>query len=331
MKPKKLQQAADTVLMIRPKHFGYNKQTEKTNAFQRNLELDHGEVSKIAIEEFDHFVKLLRKYGIQVIVFDDEENSKLPDSVFLNNWISTHHDGTIIAYSMCARNRKMEYRGDILHELYFEYDYKITRTLNLGLIGKVYLEGTGSLVFDHSRKVVYVALSKRTDARLALTVAVYLNYEPVVFKAVSKTGRAIYHTNIMLTVAKDFAVICAESIKDKDEMARVLMKLSVSGREVIKITYEQMKKFAGNMLQLVNKKGELITVMSKTAFESLTDDQAEVILKYSKILSVPVPVIETIGGGSVRCMLTEVFLPKETVKLVKNKDTWLKLPHAFLM
>jgi hypothetical protein len=305
-------QAAETVLMIRPKFFGFNYQTAKTNIFQNFFDNETG-VSKKAVREFDNFVELLRKYEIEVIVIDDQDFNITPDAVFPNNWFSTHHDGKVVVYPMLAENRRLEVRPDIFKILTDTYNYSIADLKNFSRLEneKLFLEGTGSMVFDHINRIAYANISSRTHHTLIEPVCKFLKYEPLTFYAVSKTGSEIYHTNVMLTVAKNFAIICAESITPE---------LSLTGHEIILITYDQMEKFAGNMLQVKNKGGDLITVMSQTAFDCLEGQQLEIILKHSKVIPVSIPTIESVGGGSVRCMMAEIFLPKSLTLNVQRSE-----------
>src|SRR6185436_6309226 len=263
-------QAASAVLVIRPKSFGFNQQTAKTNLFQ-NAADNEKDINRKAVNEFDNFVNLLRKYDVEVIVMEDRDHHITPDSIFPNNWFSTHHDGTVILYPMLAENRRMEVRPEIFNLLSERYYYQFPVITDFTHPEKenIFLEGTGSLVFDHTNKVAYANISSRTHLALVEHVCRLLEYEPVTFYATLKTGDEIYHTNVLLTVATGFAVICAECITNGKGKTSVLEKLSSTGHEIIPITFEQMEKFAGNMLQVKNKNGELLTVMSQTAFDCL--------------------------------------------------------------
>lgn len=313
MKAKKLSQAASAVLMIRPKHFGFNPETSGSNVFQKKNKISNATIRKKTLEEFNHFITLLKKYAIDVIVINDTAKAICPDAAFPNNWFSTHHNGKVILYPMAANNRRLERRTDIFKLLQTKHKFKVSASVNLTLYENagLYLEGTGSIVFDHLNKIAYANKSSRTSPLLVKLLCMILNYSHEMFAAHSKKGKEIYHTNVMMTVAKGFAVVCAESITSKKERNRVVKKLTSTGHEIIDITFKQMEKFAGNMLQVKNKKGELITIMSKSAFDCLDNGHLEIILKYGKILAVSIPVIESVGGGSVRCMMAEIFLPRD--------------------
>lgn len=312
MSASQLTQSCCTLLLIRPAHFGFNSQTSDSNIFQKKNSGHENETNDKAIEQFNHFVSLLHKYAIDVVVIDDQKEHVTPDSVFPNNWFSTHHDGTVILYPMLAQNRRLEKRKDIFEILKTKFGFSISRVIDLSRYENEnkFLEGTGSLVFDHKNKIAYANLSSRTNKEVTEYVCRMLNYEPVIFTAKSKIGKEIYHTNVLLTITENFAVICSESIKDKNERNEAIIKLSSSGHEIIEITFEQMEKFVGNMLQVKNQKGDLISIMSQTAFDCLDERQLEIILTYSQILPVSIPIIETVGGGSVRCMMAEIFLEK---------------------
>ncbi|MEO5571287.1 MAG: arginine deiminase-related protein [Bacteroidia bacterium] len=320
MKPQPYAQAAQTVLMIRPKFFGFNHQTAGTNIFQNFFD-NQTDVSKKAVMEFDRFVALLQKNKIDVIVINDQDFNITPDAVFPNNWFSTHHDGKVILYPLLAANRRLEVRPEIFKILMYKYNYPMpdfknyTDLENEGL----FLEGTGSLVFDHANKIAYANISSRTSRTVIEPVCRLLNYEPVTFYATSSDDDEIYHTNVLLTVAENFAVICAESIITEKSKKTVVDRLASTGHEIILITYNQVEAFAGNMLQVRNKKGELVTIMSQKAYDCLEEQQLKAISKHSKILPVSIPVIERVGGGSVRCMMAEIFLPKTPALKKKPK------------
>lgn len=304
---------ASTVLMVKPNHFGFNVETAKSNIFQNRFNANQQEIANQALAEVDNFTNLLKKYAMEVIVFEIKDGLITPDAVFPNNWFTTHSGGRVILYPMLANNRRLERRMDILEILKTKYRFKIKEIIDLSVFEDqgVFCEGTGSLVFDHNTKTAFACLSSRTHKKVVVHVCDILNYNPVIFDASLGSGEEIYHTNVLLTITQDFGVICDEAIRNNKEREMVCEQLSSSGKELVRITVDQLKKFAGNMLQLLNKNGELVTVMSQTAFESLTENQLEVILSKSRILPIPIPVIENIGGGSVRCMMAEIFLEKE--------------------
>ena len=309
-----MHQTTNTILMIRPINFRKNEQTAVNNYFQEDIDLRNAEINKKAQEEFDGFVFKLKSFGVNVVVVSDTAESDTPDSIFPNNWISFHADGTVGLYPMFAENRRLERRDDILIELEkseftIENIVDYTSAEDEGL----FLEGTGSIILDRLNNKAYCALSDRADENLFIEFCEDFEYTPIVFVAnqTVKGDRAvIYHTNVMMCVAETFAVICLDSIDDKSEKKNVLKHLKEDGKQVIEITEAQMHSFAGNMLQVRGEKDEKFLVMSKTAHDSLTQSQVAKINNHCKIISSSLETIETCGGGSARCMMAEVFLPK---------------------
>jgi hypothetical protein len=309
-----MQQTTNTILMIRPINFRKNEQTAVNNYFQEDIDLQNAEINKQAQEEFDGYVFKLRSYGVQVVVISDTEISDTPDSIFPNNWISFHSEGIVGLYPMFAENRRLERRDDILNELeksgfLIENLVDYTSAEDEGL----YLEGTGSIILDRVNKKAYCALSARADEDLFIEFCEDFEYTPVVFVAnqtVKGKREAIYHTNVMMCVAETFAVICLDSMDDKSTRKNVVKHLKEDGKQIIDITEAQMHSFAGNMLQVRGENDELFLVMSKTAHDSLTQSQIAKINNHCKIISSSLETIETCGGGSARCMMAEVFLPK---------------------
>ena len=299
--------------MIRPASFGYNEETAGSNAFQKNLPQSSAEVSGKAVEEFDGFVKDLRAAGINVIVIEDTKDPPKPDAVFPNNWFSTHildnGNRLIVSYPMQSHLRRKEVREDVIYDMIKEYGYSHIRLeQNDGTEEETFLEGTGSIVFDHILKRAYSALSPRTDRELLGRLCGRIGYEPIVFSATDMTGRQVYHTNVILTIGESFAVICADMIRDENEKVGVIKKLSEGGRQIVLISEKQVNKFAGNMIQLSNKDGNKVLVMSNTAYESLEEDQREKLQRHNNnIVTANINTIETIGGGSARCMIAEIF------------------------
>ncbi len=296
--------SAQNIFLVRPACFGFNVETAETNSFQNKTVID--DLQKKVQAEFDAFAEALTNAGIGVTIFEDGPFPVKPDAVFPNNWISLHADGTMVLYPMCTPNRRAERRPEIIEEL--KKRFTIKNTIDLSGYEKEgrFLEGTGSIVFDHSNKVAYACLSPRTDKGLFVDLAGQLGHAPVSFTANDKNGTAIYHTNVMMCVSEGFAVICSDSISDKNEKRNVLSSLA-EGNDVIEISREQMSKFAGNTLGLKSKSGELILALSQSAFDSLTSDQKGRIEKYARLLPLAIPSIETIGGGSARCMIAEIF------------------------
>jgi len=291
--------------MIRPVNFGFNSQTAESNSFQQKTELDTAEtIQSKALLEFDMFSKKLIDAGIDVVIFDDTESPHTPDSVFPNNWISFHGNNELVLYPMLAENRRLERRTDILSE------FKKNNTIFIDLTKfenkKMYLEGTGSIVFDYTHKVAYANSSPRTDKMLFEQLCKQLNFESVFFKAVDKNGNDIYHTNVFLCIGNGFAVLCKDCIPDKNDLERVVDSLKSTMHEIITISSEQMNSFAGNMYQLYNFKGESFIVMSEQAFKSLKTEQIKQLEQYGSLLYSPLYTIEKHGGGSARCMLADI-------------------------
>ena len=301
-------QTTTHILLVRPFHFSFNNETAASNAFQHTI-TDREEVIKKRVStEFENVVKTLRGKGVDVTVIDDTAMPVKPDAIFPNNWVSFHADGTVILYPMCAPNRRYERRQDIID--WVEDNFTISRVLDLSNYEKEnrFLEGTGSIVFDHQHKIAYACLSPRTDKELFLQACNYLKYKPVYFFSHDQQGQQIYHTNVMMCIGKKFAAVCLNSISDKAEREMVSKTLTDTGHELIDISFEQMNKFAGNMLELKNNTGNGILALSQSAYDSLTEVQKEHISRYCDFTPLSITTIETIGGGSARCMIAEVFL-----------------------
>jgi hypothetical protein len=307
----KISQTASTILMIRPVRFGFNEETAGTNAFQRQTTLSPEEIQRQALAQFNGFVEKLRAAKVQVVVVDDTEAPHTPDAIFPNNWVSFHQDGRVVLYPMLAPNRRLERREDLLPFLQEEYNLQVSQVLDLTYFEKQgkYLESTGSMVLDRVHKIAYACLSPRTDGEVLETFCQAMGYTPVAFQAADQKGMAIYHTNVLMSVGEDLAVVCAEAISDPKEREQVIGKLSQTGKEVIRISFDQMNRFAGNMLHMHNQEGKTLLVMSEQAFRSLTDEQRAVIEARTAILHADISLIEQYGGGSVRCMMAEVFSP----------------------
>ncbi|GAB3823735.1 citrulline utilization hydrolase CtlX [Hymenobacter jeollabukensis] len=302
---------ARTVLLVRPASFGYNAETAVTNHFQQTpAGLDAAAGQQQALAEFDAAVATLRAHGLEVLVFDDTAAPAKPDAVFPNNWLTLHPDGRALLYPMCAPNRRAERRPDILAALGRQFQLREIIDFSPYEAEGRYLEGTGSLIFDHARRVAYAALSPRTDARLLAEVAALLGYHSLAFHAVDGQGQAIYHTNVMMCLGPGFAVICLESLPDAAERAAVVAELEAGGHEIVDITLAQVARFAGNMLALESAAGQPLLVMSQSAHDALTPAQREQLQRHAELLPLCIPTIETLGGGSARCMLAEVLLPR---------------------
>ncbi|APU10859.1 amidinotransferase [Cellulophaga lytica] len=307
-------QVTNTILMIRPVGFRKNEQTAVNNYFQEDLDIKNAEINAKAQEEFDAFVNALQAKGVNVVVVNDTKQPDTPDSIFPNNWISFHSNGTVGLYPMFAENRRNERREDIL-DILEEKGFNIDHTIDYTSAEeeKLYLEGTGSILLDRVNKKAYCALSVRADEDLFIEFCEDFEYTPVVFTAnqtVDGKRLPIYHTNVMMCLAEDFSVICLDTIDDKKERKNVVKHLKEDGKEVIAITEKQMHSFAGNMLQVLGKDNKRYLVMSSAAYNSLTKAQISVIEKTSEIIHSSLETIETCGGGSARCMMAEVFLPK---------------------
>lgn len=308
-----MNQTTNTILMIRPVSFRKNEQTAVNNFFQEDIDLKNAEINKKAQEEFDAYVFKLKSFGIQVIVVSDTTDSDTPDSVFPNNWISFHENGTVVLYPMFAENRRLERREDIL-DILEENNFVIEDIVDYTSAEEenIFLEGTGSIILDRVNRKAYCALSDRADEELFIEFCEDFEYTPVVFVAnqtVNNKRVPIYHTNVMMCIAETFVVICLDAIDDKKERKNVLKHLKEDGKKLIEISEAQMHQFAGNMLQVKGSNNELYLIMSKAAHDSLTQSQLTKIGNQCKIISSSLETIETCGGGSARCMMAEVFLP----------------------
>ncbi|MFB9120610.1 citrulline utilization hydrolase CtlX [Bergeyella porcorum] len=305
-------QTTDTVLMIEPVAFGYNAQTAENNYFQVNSENEDTQAK--ALVEFKNFVEKLRSKGVNVITVKDTLEPHTPDSIFPNNWVSFGKDGKVVLYPMFAPNRRDERRMEILEEVKSAgfridavEDWSHYEDKNL------FLEGTGSMIFDHDNKIAYGSVSLRLDETVFREFCEKIGYQPVVFHSYQTAGAErlpIYHTNVMMCVADRFVVICLDCIDDETERQNVVEVIQSSHKEIIAITEEQIQNFAGNMLQVRNAEGKTFLVMSKAAYDALTPEQIASIEQYSEIIYSDLTTIETNGGGSARCMLAEVFLPR---------------------
>ena len=297
--------------MIRPARFYPNPETEADNAFQRAANRDADMLTTAAREEFEAAVRALRAAGVEVHVFDDSPYPEKPDAVFPNNWISTHHDGRIILFPMCSALRRGERRGDIIEEL--RSRYRVSEVVDYSAFENegCYLEGTGSLVLDHVNKIAYVSLSNRSSPRMVERFAGDFDYEPVIFTSIGPDGRPIYHTNVMMCIGTDFALAGLETIADKTARKRVRERLESSGKEIVELSAEQVANFAGNAIELRNRGGEKLLVLSSRAAGALTAEQRERLSNYARFLALPLSTIE-LGGGSARCMMAEIYLPRRS-------------------
>ncbi len=296
------------ILMIRPVNFGFNAETAVNNSFQ--VPGQDNEAQQRAQEEFDGFVLTLHNNGVDVIVVPDTPAPHTPDSIFPNNWISFHADGTVCLYPMFAVNRRQERKPHVLEKL--KERFIIERTYDLTHFEQEnhFLEGTGSMVLDRDLKIAYACLSPRTDKGVLEEWCRAMDYQPIVFDAVDGKGQAIYHTNVVMCVADRYVVVCMDALPQAAEQELLRNTIDQSGKELIDITLEQLNRFAGNMLQIASIQGETLLVMSSQAYHSLTPEQVNRLRSYNRIIHAPLTTIETNGGGSARCMMAEVFLER---------------------
>ncbi|HWK98703.1 MAG TPA: arginine deiminase-related protein [Parapedobacter sp.] len=297
-----------TILMIRPVRFGYNVQTAGNNAFQRRPEQDSAAIQQQALNEFDAFVEKLRRHDIDVLVVQDSAEPHTPDSIFPNNWVSFHRDGSMVLYPMFAENRRSERKQAVISAIKSRFLVQQEIDLSMNEIDGRFLEGTGSFVLDRENRVAYACRSPRTNEPLFGDFCEQLGYRPIIFDAVDGNGRAIYHTNVMMCIADRYAVINVEAIAEADRIP-VTDVLEASGKTIVPISHAQMASFAGNMLQVENKQGELYLVMSSQAFGALEQGQIALLESFNSIIQSPLDTIEQSGGGSARCMMAEVYLP----------------------
>ncbi len=306
-------QLASSVLMIRPARFESNPLTAESNKFQGKTSASPAEQHAAALQEFDGLVASLRDKGIDVVVVDDTAEPHTPDSIFPNNWVSFHADGRVVLYPMEARNRRTERRLDIVESLGSEQGFHVSEIVDLSHheSAEQYLEGTGSLVLDRVNRIAYACLSTRTQLDVLGDFAQRMDYDVVAFDAVDREGAPIYHTNVLMSIGETIAVICDESIAREDQRAAVLERLQETGHEIVTLDYDQLDAFAGNMLELRSASGQRLIAMSQQAYDSLSDSQLATLSANAEILTVPIDTIESSAGGSVRCMLAEIHLPRE--------------------
>lgn len=299
------------ILMIRPVRFGFNEQTATSNAFQNQAFGEETQASsqEIALKEFDEMVAQLRKAGVDIIVIEDTPNPHTPDSIFPNNWISFHNDGTVMLYPMQAENRRLERREEIVNSL--QEKFNVNKIIDLSSFEQEekFLEGTGSMVLDRKNKIAYACISPRTHQEVLAEFTLKTNYQIVAFEAVDGNGKQIYHTNVLMCVGDMFSVVCLEAVPDLDERLQLRNSLESNGKRIVEITLNQMNQFAGNMLEVRSEKGDKILVMSNAAYYSLTSSQIKILEDYCTIHHFDLSMIEGNGGGSARCMMAEIHLP----------------------
>jgi hypothetical protein len=304
-----LTQSTGSVLMIRPRRFYPNPETAVDNAFQRDANCGSDALTLVARKEFDAAVQTLRVAGVNVHVFEDTAEPEKPDAVFPNNWISTHHDGRIALFPMYSALRRRERRQDIVDEL--RKHYRVTEVIDYSAFEDegCCLEGTGSLVFDHLNKIAYVSLSHRSNPKVIQRFAHDFSYEPVTFTSIGSNGQPIYHTNVMMCIGTGFAMVGLETIPDKVERQQVRARLEKTEKEIVELTADQIANFAANAIELHNQDGEKLLVLSSRAARALTEEQREMLTRHSRLVPLELPTIE-LGGGSARCMMATIHLPR---------------------
>ncbi len=301
-------------MMVRPTKFGYNPETAASNAFQK----DHGgenqqQIREVAMVEFNNLVLTLRTAGVEVIEFTATDQAGTPDAVFPNNWVSFHHDGRVILYPMMAPSRRLERRMAFIETLQHQYHFQVTELIDLSDFEhqNQYLEGTGSLVIDYPNGIIYANRSPRTNVDLAKKVADLLDCSICLFNAVDTNGIDIYHTNVLMCIGDSFVVVCMEAVKNLQERKDLEMSLTANGRKLVEITMDQMHHFAGNMIQLQSVQGTSILAMSANAYAALNESQRQLLSDDSQLAYSPIDTIEKYGGGSVRCMIAGIYLPRD--------------------
>lgn len=298
--------------MVRPASFGYNDETAANNFFQHNPGIDRSVLQEKALAEFDTMVSLLREHEVDLLVLQDSKEPPKPDAVFPNNWISTSPDGKIFIYPMFAPNRRTEKRDELIEQIVRDYVVKDVQDWSEFEAEGRFLEGTGSMVIDHDHDMIYAAISERTNLSVLEKFASANGFQAIVFLATDKEGQPVYHTNVVMALGEKFAVLCEEAIEEEWELIAVKQLLESTGHSLIPITREQLYAFAGNMLEIKNKKGETLIVLSETAMQALRPDQLHQLRGFGKLVPVAVPVIEQVEGGSVRCMMAEIFLQRKS-------------------
>ncbi len=301
----KFQQQPHSLMMVRPGSFGFNEETSGSNVFQHG----RGSSAELALAEFNKTVDTLRAHDVGVMVFEDLPAPRKPDAIFPNNWISFHEDGVIVLYPMMAENRRLERQQSLIGQI--QQTHRVTKVIDLTAYeqeGK-FLEGTGSIVFDHVNRTAYACRSPRTNEEVLDRLCSQLGYRKIIFDAVDENGRAIYHTNVMMSVGEKFAVVCLDAIHQDEDQERILSSMAASEHRVIAISYAQMKAFCGNIIEVKNQAGEPFVLISERALSSLLPGQVHAINQFAEFITVDVLSIETVGGGGVRCMVAGVHLP----------------------
>ena len=302
---------ASTILMVRPAAFGFNEETAANNYFQTNPKISKEELQQKALTEFDNMVQTLRNHDLNVLVIEDSKEPAKPDAIFPNNWLSTSPNGIVSVFPMYAPNRRIEKRDEILEQLAQKFVIRDVQDWSEYEVEGRFLEGTGSMVIDHDHKMIYACVSERTSLSVLEKYTATNGYQAIVFLATDKNRMPVYHTNVVMTLGDGFCVLCEEAIDEEWELIAVRQLLESTNHTIIAITHDQMHCFAGNMLQVKNKSGEKFLIMSQTALKSLRKEQKQMLEAYATLLPIAIPTIEEVEGGSVRCMMAEVFLEKK--------------------
>lgn len=308
--------SASTIMMIRPAAFGFNEETAANNYFQSNPDISKEApiatgVQKKALAEFDNMVQILRSHDINVMVIEDSKEPSKPDAIFPNNWLSTSPNGVVSVFPMFAPNRRTEKRDEILDQLAKEFVIRDVQDWSEYEAEGRFLEGTGSMILDYENKMIYACVSERTSLSVLEKYATTNGFQAIVFLATDKNGMPVYHTNVVMALGEEFAILCEEAIDEEWELIALRQLLESTNHNIIAITRDQMHCFAGNMLQVKNNKGKNFLIMSQTAYVSLRKEQRQMLEAYSTLLPVAVPTIEEVEGGSVRCMMAEIFLERK--------------------
>lgn len=296
---------ANAVMMIRPLNFNYNEETAVNNKFQHAT--SNTDPQRIALDQFEGLVSLLEDHDVEVHVFEDTKEPFKPDAIFPNNWLSFHENGSLVLYPLFANNRRKERRRDIIDLLSATYELQNVIDLTYFEQKQLFLEGTGSMVLDRRHHIAFMCKSPRSSTAVLHEFCKLMDYKPIYFEASDKSGYPIYHTNVMMCVGNDFAVICTEALASAAEKEKVIKGLAETGKEIVDISFSQMEHFAGNMIQIKNKLNQALLVMSEQAYVSLHKEQQTCLEKYAQLLYAPLDVIEKNGGGSARCMIAEIF------------------------
>lgn len=302
---------ASTILMVRPAAFGFNEETAANNYFQSDPAISKEDVQAKALAEFDNMVQTLRSLAIEVLVIEDTIEPPKPDALFPNNWLTTSPDGTVGVFPLFAPNRRTEKREEILQQLSKDFIVNNVQDWSEYEVEGRFLEGTGSMVIDYDHKMIYAAMSPRTSIAVLEKYAATNDFQAIAFLATDKNGRPVYHTNVMMALGEGFCVLCEEAIEEEWELIAVRQLLASTNHSIIAITREQMHCFAGNMLEVKNNHNENFLLLSRKAFNCLRKEQREMLEAFSTLVPIAVPTIEEVEGGSVRCMITEIFLEKK--------------------